>query len=72
MTLEEARSIAAIASTADNGCFVCAVRLMVQLQAAFPAFVWTYERNPDPEPPESDDDWAVEPYLAKVITVAPL
>jgi hypothetical protein len=47
MTIDEARIIAAICSTADGGeCSSCTEGIRVQLQAAFPRFVWTYEEDP--------------------------
>ena len=40
MTREEAKKIAAICSTADNGCAFCVYALMEQLVEAFPEFEW--------------------------------
>ena len=42
MTLEEAKKVAAIASTADNECSVCVRDLTRQLRKAFPEFDWEY------------------------------
>lgn len=40
MTLDEARKVAKIAATADGGCRYCVADLLLQLQRAFPEFVW--------------------------------
>lgn len=43
MTLDEAKTIAAICSTADNGCSVCVKDLCLQLNDAFPQYRWTID-----------------------------
>ncbi len=68
MTLDEAKAVAAIASTADGGCSTCVEMLMEKLQAQFPAFEWTYGPNPIPEPDDYDDAENGH-YLDSVITV---
>jgi hypothetical protein len=40
MTLYEARRIAAIAATADNGCGECVKDIVLQLNEQFPEFKW--------------------------------
>lgn len=42
MTLDEAKKVAAICSTADGGCGYCVNELQEELQAVFPEFNWTY------------------------------
>jgi len=42
MTLEEAKKVAAIASTADNGCPTCVSALAAKLMKAFPKFNWEH------------------------------
>ena len=42
MTLEEAKKVAEIASTADDGCFICVRELKRELEEAFPEFVWGF------------------------------
>lgn len=69
MTLDEARRVAEIASTADNRCGVCVRALSERLAAAFPEFVWTYpvrvtvmEEDFDGEPLTYEDNGiGVEP-----------
>lgn len=70
MTLDEAQVVAAIASTADNGCETCVNRLRDQLQDAFPAFIWTYQVNPDPRPEDDEDAFTVETWHPRVISVS--
>ena len=40
MTIDEAKKIAEIVSTADGGCIECVDDLCAQLREAFPQFVW--------------------------------
>jgi hypothetical protein len=49
MTLEEAKKVAAICSTADDGCPYCVKDLCNQLALAFPQFEWAFDY------PEGDD-----------------
>lgn len=42
MTLDEARKVAAICSTADGGCGNCVQNLQEILQSMFPEFSWVY------------------------------
>lgn len=71
MTLDEARKVAEIASTADHRCGVCVRALYEKLAAAFPEFVWTYpvrvmvtEDDFDGEPMTYEDNGiGVEPRL---------
>lgn len=62
MTLQEARKVAEIASTADARCQKCVENLRKQLEEAFPEFVWTKEEYKDIEvqakhPPERNSFW---------------
>lgn len=59
MTIDEARKIATIASTADGGCCYCVDDLRQQLQAVFPEFRWEYWGlyPPTDDGPEDDDRW---------------
>lgn len=43
MTLNEAKKIAAICSTADDGCPYCIEALRKQLASEFPEFLWSFE-----------------------------
>ena len=47
MTLEEARKVADIISTADNGCSHCVSNLQERLKIAFPEFTWTLNFRSD-------------------------
>lgn len=51
MTLDEAKAVGRIASTADGGCSTCVRSLTEMLAAQFPQFTWTYpgERWKDEE-----------------------
>lgn len=40
MTIEEAKKVAAICSTADSGCPFCVHELMEKLAVKFPEFEW--------------------------------
>lgn len=42
MTLDEAREVGRIASTADGGCSTCVQGLAEMLQKSFPQFTWAY------------------------------
>lgn len=41
MTLEEAKKLAVIALTVDNGCIVCINNFVEELNEAFSEFTWT-------------------------------
>ena len=41
MTLDEARKVAHVAGTADDGCPVCVGSMVDELNEAFPEFVWS-------------------------------
>jgi hypothetical protein len=43
MTLDEARKVAAAASTADGGCYVCVDGIREILAESFPEFRWKLE-----------------------------
>lgn len=45
MTLDEARKIAAVAGTADGGCWDCVDRLVECLNETFPEFEWALARE---------------------------
>ena len=42
-TLEEAKKVASIIETADNGCSVCVYYLVELANKIFPEFIWEYE-----------------------------
>jgi hypothetical protein len=46
MTLEEARKVAKVCETCDEGSWSCAQDLAAELQKAFPEFTWTYSFSP--------------------------
>ncbi len=50
MTLDDAKLVAAVASTADNDCPHCVGDLADKLEAAFPAFNWRF----------GDDDYSIQ------------
>ncbi len=56
MTLNEARKVARIASTADGGCSACVGELFELLGEAFPEFVWETKRGEWKQGAEWDDD----------------
>lgn len=66
MTLDEARKVAEVASTADNRCGVCVRALCGELAAAFPEFAWTF---PVRTTITEDDDGEPWTYEADVIGV---